>query len=353
MRNLLLLGALVLLPSCSGVSYIAETGIGQWKLFNKARPVEEVLESPRTDEKTRDAIRIVQKAKAFAVELGLKATTNYSTFVKLDGPCVIWAVSAAHPLLLEEKKWKFPIVGAVPYLGFFKKESAENEALRLQKEEEPTPDTWVRCVPAYSSLGWFSDPLYSSMLKGKERDIAELVVHESLHATVWVKSTVDFNEKLANFVGLEGSLRYMDRYHGPDALAAARREVAGEKLFGDFLHAELAHYKATVKTAEDKKAYYDTLRARYEAFLEEHKKKGAEFTTLDVKFTKWNNAALLASANYYSDFSVFEQMLKSCNNDLGRFVRWISEEQKKEAGRFKSAPEEHLVDVVKGSSCPT
>ena len=285
MRTTLLLAALLLLPSCSGVSYLAETATGQWKLFNRARPVEEVLTSPHTEEKTRAAIRIVQKAKAFAVELGLKATSNYSTFVKLDGPCVIWAVSAAHPLLLEEKKWNFPIVGAVPYLGFFKKESAESEARRLQDEEKPLPDTWVRCVPAYSSLGWFSDPLYSSMLKGKERDIAELVVHESLHATVWVKSTVDFNEKLANFVGLEGSLRYMDRHYGAEALAAARREVAGEKLFGDFLHAELANYKATVKTTEDKARFYDTLRARYEAFLAAQKQKGADFTMLDVKFS--------------------------------------------------------------------
>ncbi|RZA05823.1 MAG: hypothetical protein EOP11_11870 [Proteobacteria bacterium] len=351
MRLPLILLAALSLNSCSTAGYLAESGIGQWKLFNKARPVEDVLKSPHTPEPTREAIRVVRKAKDFAVELGLKATSNYKNFVQLDSPCVIWAVSAAHPLQLEQKKWHFPIVGSVPYLGFFKKGSAEKEAKDLEKET-PVPDTWVRCVPAFSSLGWFSDPLYSSMLKGKERDIAELVIHESLHATVWVNSGVEFNEKLANFVGLEGSLRYTERYQGKGALEEARKVVAGEKLFGDFLHEQVELYKKTVTTPEQKAEYYGTLRARYEDFLSAAAKKGVKFRKMDVRFSKWNNAALMASANYYSDYTTFETMLKSCGDDLGRFVRWIAAEQKKEAGRFKGAPEEYLVDLVKNASCP-
>jgi predicted aminopeptidase len=349
-RVFVLLSAL-LLSSCSSIGYLAESGIGQWKLFNRARPVEDVLKSPRTPEATREAIRVVRKAKDFAVELGLKATSNYTSFVQLEGPCVLWAVSASHPVQLEQKKWHFPIVGSVPYLGFFKKASAENEAKDLEKES-PVPDTWVRCVPAFSSLGWFSDPLYSSMLKGKERDIAELVIHESLHATVWVNSSVEFNEKLANFVGLEGSLRYVDRYQGHAALEDAKKVVAGEKLFGDFLHDQVETYKKTVTNLEQKAEFYGTLRSRYEEFLAAQARKGVKFTKMDVRFSKWNNAALLAAANYYSDYTAFENLLKSCGGDLGRFVRWIAAEQKKEAGRFKSGPEQYLVDLVKGASCP-
>ena len=95
---------------------------------------------------------MVRKAKTFAVQdLGLKATHNYESFVQLDAPCVSWAVSASHPLELKEKTWSFPIVGEVPYLGFFTKEAAEKKAQSLEEGESPRPDTWVRCVPAFSS----------------------------------------------------------------------------------------------------------------------------------------------------------------------------------------------------------
>src|SRR4051812_29416100 len=112
----------VLMSGCSSAGYLVETGLGQWRLFNHARPVDEVLSSPNTSDTVRHGIQMVRKAKAFAVkDLGLRATKNYETFVQLDGPCVSWAVSASHPIRLEEKKWKFPIVGEVPYLGYFTK----------------------------------------------------------------------------------------------------------------------------------------------------------------------------------------------------------------------------------------
>lgn len=328
---------------------MAENGVEQWKLFNRSRPVAEVLASPQTNEETRRAIAMVKEGKAFAVELGLKATGNYENFVRLDGPCLLWAVSAADPIELKEKTWHFPIVGDVPYLGFFRKNSAEQEAKRIESLSSPKPDVWVRCVPAYSSLGWFADPLYSSMLKGKERDIVELVIHESLHATVWVDSSVDFNEKLANFVGLEGSLRFLQKKRDATALELAKREVAGEKLFGDFLFRERKSYEGSVKTIEEKVRFYLEMPKRYEQFV---KAQGDRVVPLPVKFENWNNAAFLTYANYYSDFSVFEKMLATCGDSLARFVGWIAQEQEKGEGRFLSAPEEHLAELVKGSSCP-
>ncbi len=176
--------ALFLLPflsGCSTAGYLLDTSIGQIKLFNKARPVSEVLASPYTPPATIHGIEVVRQAKKFAgADLGMKITKNYETFVQLDAPCLSWAVSASDPLELVEKKWKFLIVGEVPYLGFFTKEGAEKEAARLKAASTPSPDTWVRCVPAFSSLGWFADPLYSSMINGKDHQIVELIVHESL-----------------------------------------------------------------------------------------------------------------------------------------------------------------------------
>jgi predicted aminopeptidase len=350
MRTLIIIGAL-LLHGCSTASYLVETGVGQWKLFNRARPVTEVLSSPNTPEKTRHGIEMVKKAKAFAVtDLGLHATKNYETFVQLDGPCVSWAVSAAQPIALEEKKWKFPIVGEIPYIGFFTKEKADAEARRIQATETPKPDTWVRCVPAFSSLGWFSDPLYSSMLSGRDHHIVDLVVHESLHATVWVSGSVDFNEKLANFVGLEGSVRYMEKEKGPAGAEQVRSEVKGEKVFADFMKQAVARYKANVKTIEDKQKFYATLGETYLSLVAERRKQDPKVLAPAVKLDNWNNAALLAYANYYSDYATLEKMLTECGSNLGRFVNWIVAIQKQGDKEFKATPEAYLSKLP--AACP-
>jgi len=370
-RVFLVILSFISLSACSTTSYIIDTSIGQWKLFNRAKPIEEVLASPYTSLSTKDAIQKVIKAKNFAVnELGLKATTNYTKFVQLDGAYVSWAVSASNPLKLEEKKWRFPIVGEVPYIGFFSQKKAERFAENLLGESSGLvrPDIWIRGVPAFSSLGWFSDPLYSSMIDGSERDIVDLVIHESLHATVWVGDNVDFNEKLANFVGLEGSILYLKKYRASE-VRQAREEVLGEKIFAEFIQNSINIYKSEVETLADKdptrafaakKLFYGELSKNYDAFFETRKFFSPPLAArkLKVKLDNWNNAALLAFANYYSDFSVFEALLKKCNGELARFVRWIAQEKNaaengddKSKERFLIAPEEHLRALVEMQEC--
>lgn len=352
MRFLLTLALLLPLSACSTAGYLVETGIGQFKLFNKSRPIKEVLESPYVKPETKQGIEAVQKAKAFAAaELGMKVTKNYETFVQLDGPCVVWAVSASDPLELKEKKWGFPIVGEVPYKGYYSKERAEQAAKQIREAESPSPDTWVRCVPAYSSLGWFSDPLYSSMLGGKEHNVVELVVHESLHATVWVGNSVDFNEKLANFVGLEGSVLWMEKQKGPEGVKFVRDEVAGEKVFAAFMHETTDRYKATVKTIAAKEAFYKDLPAAYQRFVQERLRK-EKFTPVAARLEGWNNAALQAYGNYYADMSVFEKLFRRCEGKLGRFVQWIRATQEKGDKAFKDDPEKVLAGMAEAGSCP-
>ena len=184
------------------------------------------------------------------------------------------------------------------------------------------------------------------MIIGGERDIADVVIHESLHATIWVGDSVDFNEKLANFVGLEGSLRYLQQNH-PEEVNKAKKLVAGEKIFGLFIRDAINRYKAEVKNLADKENFYTHLADYYSDFFH---KQNSDAEKLPAKFLHWNNAALLAYANYYSDYSVFEEMLTKCNSDLARFVRWIIQ-IRNEPGRFESAPEESLRERVKIESC--
>src|SRR5690606_3806447 len=123
---------------------------------------------------------------------------NYSEVAWLDRRYVSWTVSASDPWRLQPYEWSFPIVGRVPYLGFFKEEEArEKEQELIQKGL----DTYLRGVSAYSTLGWFEDPLLSSMLNYEDHVLAETLIHELVHTTIWIKNSTDFNERLASYLG--------------------------------------------------------------------------------------------------------------------------------------------------------
>ncbi len=344
----------LLISGCSSVGYIAEQGWEQWRLFNRARPVEEVLASPNTNPRVKTAIRTARETKKFAVErLQLRATASYETWVDLGRDFVVWAVAGSDPLLLEERTWSFPIVGKVPYLGFFRQEKADAEAMRLREKEGL--DSFVRGVPAFSSLGWFPDPIYSSFLRGEERDLVELVIHESLHSTVWVGDSVDFNEKLANFVGEEGSLLFMELERGGSAArATAERSLVIHRKFAVFVQKQAANYRATVEALarsgrkveafEKKREFYGALPGEWKQFA------GPDAGLLRVDFSKWNNAALLAYEKYFADVSVFRGLLRKCGGDLSRFVKLIVREQQK-GGAFLGAPEQQLAEILKEGDC--
>jgi hypothetical protein len=131
-----------------------------------------------------------------------------------------------------------------------------------------------------------------------------------------------------------------------------RDEVAGEKVFADFMKEAVDRYKSTVKNLDDKQAFYKNLAPSYQAFVAARQKSGAKFSPLAPKLDTWNNAALLAYSNYYSDYSVLERMLRKCDGNLGRFVAWISAVQAKGEKGFEEAPESFLAKLESASGCP-
>lgn len=349
------------IASAQGLGYFTHLFGGQFRLFNRARPVEEVLASPYTDDATRQAIRVIQAAKTFSTaELGLKATKSYREYVALDDPYVVYSVEAAGRLKLETRTWKFPIVGEMPYMGFFSRAKAEAEAARIRAEPE-MPDVHVRGVPAYSSLGWFSDLLYSSMIGGDERNLVELTIHESLHATVWIPDQVEFNERLASFVGMQGSLLYLKKKYPGDEqkIVKAKAEVKSDAVFGKFMKEAVAVYKREVEAlAEGDSERALKRKAEFYAGLAERYQKFAGADVLPLKFKDWNNAVLLGYANYYTDYSPYERGLAACGGDLKRFAAWLASSfapawkaAQKERGAPKSAPEEYLENLAKTGRC--
>lgn len=195
----------------------------------KARKIEEVLKDPATEEKTRLFLERVLDIKEYAsTVLGLKKDKNYTTYIEVKEDYVATVVSACQPFSFEAWLWDYPVVGKLPYKGFYKEKDARQEVEKLKKKGL---DVWVRRVSAFSSLGYFSDPLYSYMQSYTAYDLANLIIHEQTHATIFLKNQSQFNEELASFVGDTGARLYVAaRFgsHSPEYLAIDRDQQEAE-----------------------------------------------------------------------------------------------------------------------------
>lgn len=226
---------LVVLFWLLGGCYILRQGWGQVDILLTRKPVRDYLagDAPPAD---KEKVRFILEVKEFGErELGLKATDNYSTFYDTEGKPVSWVVTACRKDRFEPYTWWFPVVGTVPYKGFFDREDAVAQAKELEEEGY---DVSLGTVGAYSTLGWFSDPILSTMLDDPGEALADLVLHELTHGHVYVSGRGDFNESLASFVGRQGSLEWFRKKYGensPPYLRAIRR-YADEERFDVFMH---------------------------------------------------------------------------------------------------------------------
>jgi predicted aminopeptidase len=189
------------------VVYGFRQGKGQLHIIWNAKPVEIFLNDPAFPDSLKAKLRLIEEVRRFAIDsLGLKDTKNYKTLYDQKGEEIMWVVTASEPFRLVAKEWIFPVVGAVPYKGFFNMKLALAEQSQLEDEGW---DVSVRNPGGWSTLGWFRDPILSGMLLRNEGDLAGLIIHEMVHATIFVKDSVDFNENLASFIGDQGAELFM------------------------------------------------------------------------------------------------------------------------------------------------
>lgn len=194
------------------VSYGVQQGYGQLDIVWKAKPVEQFLSDPEFPDSLKSRLRFIDRVRKYSVDsLGLKDTKNYRTLYDQKGKEVMWVVMACKPFALEPKEWKFPIIGEVPYKGFFDQEKATK--LKTELEQEGW-DVVIRNPGGWSTLGWFTDPILSKMLSRSEGDLANLIIHEMSHATIFVKDSIDFNENLATFIGDRGTEKFLIDTYG-------------------------------------------------------------------------------------------------------------------------------------------
>lgn len=332
---LLLLAPLTLfIPGCA---YIAQAAKGQFQLMAGRVPVDEALETVEFTDDERDRLLLVGRVKAFGEDvIGLSPTKNYEAINPTFNQ-VIWNVSGTAPDRFTPHQFAYPVVGKLPYIGYFDKDAATAEAELLTSLGW---ETYVRSAGAYSTLGWFRDPLWRSMLAWDEEQLSNTVLHELAHATVWLKGHGDFNESLATFLGDEAAARFMAsiREERPDAYALWQDREADNALYRKEMNAMVARldglYRAGLPTRE--------VLSRKEQVIAETR---ARWPMLGWRLAGYrqamdagrtiNNARLVQFRVYNTGTSVFDDALERFDGDLPRFIEALRtlESAKRKGGR--------------------
>ena len=197
------------------VSYGWMQAKGQIGILWNVQPVEDILKDPAFPDSLKAKIRLIEEIKQFGVDsLGLTPSKNYTTFYNQHGKPLIWVITASDRYRIKAHLWNFPILGAFPYKGYFDSTRAVREEKDLIKEGY---DTDIGEVSAWSTLGYLKDPILSTMLRRKEGSLANLILHELTHGTLFVKNDLELNENLASFVGDLGAIRFLKQKYGPDS----------------------------------------------------------------------------------------------------------------------------------------
>lgn len=326
-RSLALLLLLAMVSGCASPGYYFHAVSGQIEILNKRRPVEEVLKDPATAPKVRQQLELVQRLREFASnELGLPANRSYRTYADLDRPFVVWNVFATPELSLEPRQWCFVFAGCVTYRGYFARDKAERFAADMKQEGH---DVYTGGVPAYSTLGWFSDSLLNTFIHHSEANLAGLLFHELAHQVLYVSNDTAFNESFATVVELEGVKRWFER-HGTSQQAEAYRQKIQRRE--EFMALVLKH-KARLAEIYDSDFSDATKRSAKAAVFEDLQ---TDYTKLKTgwggqsDYDKWfaqdlNNAHLAAIGLYNRHVKVFQKLLTQQRGDLAAFYRSVKE----------------------------
>jgi predicted aminopeptidase len=320
--------AMLFLSGCS-LGYFVKQGTTQFKLNSQKIPIEKVLGDPDIPVEIKAKLRLAQEVREYSEKkLGLKKTKNYSYYLPIENKYLTFVVSAAQKYEMKEYLWKYPFIGALPYKGFFDIEDAKEEEKEL---EDQGLDVYLRGVSAFSTLGWFADPLTRPQLENYGKaSLVEMIIHELTHSTVYFSGEGSFNESLAEFVAGIGTQDFLEYKYGKDSdvIRKWKTSLSDDELWGEFVRSsveELRKFyennKGVLNMDELKNREYESLKSRFKTgYLPRiNNKKGYE----SLLKLKWNNAFLLSNLTYSSNPELFQKTYDMNNKDMPSFVEKI------------------------------
>ena len=291
--------------------------MGQARLLLAREPIDRVLSDTATPEDLRARLVLVSQVRDFAAQQGLRVGQRYTQYAPWPGDRIVTTVVATRPGEVEPEGFWFPIVGRVPYKGYFDAQSAAAEAAALRGRGR---DACIARVPAYSTLGWFDDPVTGPMLREPEDELVEMLFHELVHATVFVPGDAAWNEGVASFVGEEARVRFYAAHEGPAAAERERERIDRERRARDVL----------LRARRDAQRVYAALPpgpARDAARAEVDLEARAELEALAVlggdaglARLRTNDACLALAATYGDQTPCLAAQLRALDGDLPALV---------------------------------
>ncbi len=316
--------ALLTLAGCRTAGYYGQAVNGQWQILVDREPISRLIASTNTPAAFRQRLELFQQMRGFAgAELKLPAGRHYLSYVDLHRPHVVWNVFAAPEFSVEARTWWYPLVGRLEYRGYFAEDGAQRYAEKL---EAKGVDVAVEPVDAYSTLGWFREPVLSSFIHYPETELAGVLFHELAHQKLFVSGDTDFNEAFATTVEQADVRRWLRARRPPAALEEYERDVAREREFVTLVietrrQLELDYAQPVGDDSERrtrKKEIFDGMRAGYERLKESW---GGD-ARLDRWFARPLNNAHLNTVNAYHGLQPgFARLLREQGGDLERFYQ--------------------------------
>jgi predicted aminopeptidase len=318
-----------LISGCSP-GYVVRAAYEQSKILLARRPIDDVIADSATAPEDKKKLEYVLQARTFASEIGLNPGNSFTAYSDIGKDTLAWVVVASRKDAFALHTWWFPIVGTVPYKGFFSHESALEQARSL---EEKGFESSVRGTEAFSTLGWFNDPLLSTTLRNPTPRIVNTVLHESVHSTVWIKNNVSFNETLASFVGSQATIQFFSQKNN---LCTAQGTDCPESA--SFLRTAQDDHSFQLEFAVLIERLYSNLDALYsdrslsspqkiesrvsifEETLKPFRAKYPRMTALKAI----NNAEIMQFTIYMTKLTLFEQLFKHSGGVWSKFFAAIS-----------------------------
>ena len=310
--------------ACAGPGYYLQAASGQWQLMHSREDIDELIESADTDPELVNQLQTANDILAFAeTELGLSSGGSYQSYVKTGRLAVTWNVVATPEFSLRPKRWCFPVAGCVPYRGYFEREKAENFAAKLRTRNL---DVSVSAATAYSTLGWFEDPLLDTMLSGGVTRLAATLIHELAHRRLYVSGDTPFNEAYAGFVENAGLRAWFRKTDSADTEQTWLLKSAARRDFHQLLSRTrvklLSLYLSDAQAGEMRQLKADViveLRSEY-AGMKDSRWQGRDY------FGGWvsaeiNNAHLALVQSYEGGICAFSNLFIEAKEDIIEFHR--------------------------------
>ena len=317
--------SVISISACEHLDYYSRSIAGQWEIISNSKPIEEILLDENVPESVKEKLSPINEIRNFAIEdLKLPENDSYLSYADINREYVVWNIIATPTLSLEPVQWCFPIAGCLDYRGFFNKDDAINQANLLREQGN---DVFIGGVTAYSTLGWFDDPVLNTMLKKDLNYLIKVIFHELAHQKIYIRNDTEFNEAFAETVAITGTRKWLSTFRSKFELEEFNRKQNAEDSFVSIVLNARKKLENNYNSGLPDQLKLQ-IKTRVMAEMREDYKSTWSSHDYETNYDEWfgneiNNAKITAVVTYRNLIPGFIQLLEYSGNNFDSFYRIV------------------------------